>query len=283
MIRSFVHTDHPAEVLAERKAGAISVVLPAREVAGTIAPIVERILGLGSLVDQVLVVDAASADGSAEIAAREGAEVRQEEELAPEYGPVLGKGDAMWRALTAVRGDLVVYVDADTAGFEAHFVTGLLGPLLCEDGVRFAKATYDRPFAAEGVELAAGGGRVSRLTARPLLKAFYPELAPLSQPLAGEVAATRELLDRLPFATGYGVETAMLLDVLAVAGPGAIAQVDLGVRRNVHQPLPALEPMADAVLAVVCERLCREGRLGAGDRPPAVVERPPWASVRAPA
>ena len=283
VLRSFAHSDYPPALLLERKARTVSVVLPAREVADTIGPIVEGVLGLGSLVDQLLVVDAASADGSAEIAARAGAQVCQEAELAPDFGPVLGKGDAMWRSLAATRGELVVYVDADTPRFDPHFVTGLLGPLVCEEGVRFVKGAYQRPFTAAGVELPEGGGRVSRLTARPLLSTFYPELAGLRQPLAGEVAATRELLDRIPFATGYGVETAMLLDVLALAGVDAMAQVDLGERRNAHQPLAALEPMAESVLAVVCERLRRDGRLAAGTAASTTVERPPRASLRAPA
>ena len=283
MLRSFAHTDYPAALLLERTARTVSVVLPAREVADTIGPIVDGVLGLGALVDQVLVVDAASADGSADIAARAGAQVCQEAELAPDFGPVLGKGDAMWRSLAAASGELVVYVDADTPRFDPHFVTGLLGPLVCEEGVRFVKGAYARPFAAGGIELPEGGGRVSRLTARPLLAAFYPDLAGLRQPLAGEVAATRELLEQIPFTTGYGVETAMLLDVLALAGVAAMAQVDLGERRNAHQPLAALEPMADSVLAVVCERLRREGRLAAGRAASTTVERPPWASLRAPA
>jgi glucosyl-3-phosphoglycerate synthase len=281
VIRSFAHADYPQELLLDRKGATVSVVVPAREEVATIEPIVERILTLGALVDQVLVVDAASEDGTAERAARAGAEVVQEADLDPECGPVLGKGDAMWRALSAVRGQLVAYVDADTSRFGEHFVTGLLGPLICEEGVRFVKGAYARPFTAGGVEIAEGGGRVSRLTARPLLSAFFPELANVRQPLAGEIAATRELLERIPFATGYGVEIAMLLDVLALEGPGVIAQVDIGERRNAHQPLAALEPMADAVLAVVCERLRRDGRLVAA--PAETVERPPRQHLRAPA
>jgi len=283
VIRSFAHADFSPELLLERKRQSVSVVMPAREVADSIEPIVERILELGALVDQLLVVDAASEDGTAEIASRAGAEVRQEEDLAAAFGPVLGKGDAMWRALAAVRGDLVVYIDADTSDFGAHFVTGLLGPLASEEGIRFVKGAYERPFIAAGVELPEGGGRVSRLTARPLLSAFYPELANVRQPLAGEVAATREMLDQIPFATGYGVEMAMLLDVLDLAGSGAMAQADIGRRHNAHQALAALEPMADTVLAVVCERLRREGRLTAEPALAATVERPPWASLRAPA
>jgi len=281
VIRSFAQADYPTSLLLERKDAAVSVVVPAREVADTIEPIVARILGLGGLVDQLLVVDAASSDGTAEIAACAGAEVRQEEELAPGFGAVLGKGDAMWRALAAVSGELVVYVDGDTSDFPSHFVTGLLGPLLCEPDVRFVKGAYERPFTAGDVELAQGGGRVSRLTARPLLSAFYPELSSVRQPLAGEIAATRELLDQIPFATGYGVEMAMLLDALGLAGADAMAEVDIGRRRNAHQPLAALEPMADTVLAVVCERLRAEGRMTAETGPVATVERPPWTSLRA--
>ncbi|MGI9082547.1 MAG: glucosyl-3-phosphoglycerate synthase [Thermoleophilaceae bacterium] len=278
MIRSFNHADFALELLLERKQGSVTVVIPAREAADTIGPIVQRVLGLGGLVDQLLVVDAGSADGTAEVAAREGAEVAQEDELAPRFGPVLGKGDAMWRALGAVRGELVAYVDSDTAGFPGHFVTGLLGPLLCEPGVQFVKGAYSRPFSAGGIELPEGGGRVSRLTARPLLAAFYPDLAAVAQPLAGEIASTRAVLDQVPFATGYAVEMAMLLDVRGLVGADAIAQVDIGERRNAHQPLAALEPMAGAVLGAVCERLRREGRLTAEIPSGATVERPPWAS-----
>ena len=278
MIRSFRHADFPIELLLERKRASVTVVLPAREVADTIEPIVERILALAALVDQLLVVDAASVDGTAEVATRAGAEVHQQHELRPELGPVLGKGDAMWRALEAVRGELVVYVDADTRDFSPHFIAGLVGPLLCTPATRFVKGAYRRPFTLAGVELPDGGGRVSRLTARPLLSAFYPDLGALEQPLAGEIAAPREVLDQVSFATGYAVEMAMLLDVRALVGSEAIAQVDIGERRNFHQSLSQLEPMADIVLATVCERLRREGRLSA-DTPQAMPpERPPWAS-----
>lgn len=280
MIRSFEHAEFPLELLVERKQASVSVVLPAREVADTVGPIVERILALDGLVDQVLVVDADSRDGSADVARRAGADVRRQDELLPDLGPVLGKGDAMYRALVAVTGDLVLYIDADTRDFEPHFITGLAGPLIAAESVRFVKGAYRRPFVADGVELPDGGGRVSQLTARPLLSAFYPELEGLRQPLAGEIAAPRDLLERLPFATGYAVETAMLIDVRDMVGAGAIAQVDIGERRNFHQPLEALRPMADTVLATVCERLRREGRLLA-DAPPATVERPPFASLRA--
>ncbi len=281
MIRGFSHADFPLELLLERKRHSLTVVLPAREVADTVGEIVERILALDGLVDQVLVVDADSADGSAEVARAAGAEVVGEADLLPEQGAMLGKGDAMWRALSFARGDLVAYIDSDTRDFDPAFVTGLFGPLICEPDVEFVKGAYSRPFTAGDAVVPDGGGRVSQLTARPLLDAFYPDLAGLEQPLAGEIAAPRALLERLPFATGYAVEMSMLLDGRELAGAAAIAQVDLGERRNQHQPLPALRPMADVVLAVVCERLRREGRLADGGPEDTIVARPPFAELAA--
>jgi glucosyl-3-phosphoglycerate synthase len=278
--RSFHHSLYPAERIAAERTQGVSVCLPARECAGTIEAIVQALLALGTAgaIDEVVVVDAASADGTAERAERAGAVVWQEAELMPAHGSVLGKGDAMWRALSVLQGDLVCFLDADTEGFSGHFATGLIGPLVCEPGVRFVKGFYRRPLAQGGVEDAQGGGRVNHLMARPALALFYPELAGVRQPLAGEVAAPRELLESLPFATGYGVETAMLIDVWRAAGLEAIAQVDLDEHRNRHQPLSALTPMAATVLATIARRLEQDGRLqGVGGAP---VERPPLASVR---
>ncbi len=281
MIRSFEHAEFPLELLLECKRATLSVVLPAREVADTVGLIVERILSLQGLVDQVLVVDADSNDGTADVAAAAGAEVRSQASLLPELGPVLGKGDALYRSQAAVTGDLVTFIDSDTRDFGPQFVTGLAGPLIAAEGVRFVKAAYRRPFVTGGVEVPDGGGRVSQLMARPLLAAFYPSLADLRQPLAGEVAAPREVLERIPFATGYAVEMAMLLDVHDTVGPDAIAQVDLGERRNFHQPLEALRPMADAVLGTVSKRLRADGRLVEDSPASPIVERPPFASLRA--
>ena len=230
-------------------------------------------------VDEVVVVDAASQDGTAAVAERAGATVHQEAELLPQFGAVLGKGDAMWRALSVLQGDVVCYLDADTEGFQAHFATGLLGPLVCEQGVEFVKAYYRRPFEHDGVTQPEGGGRVNHLTARPALALFYPELAGVRQPLAGEVAARRELLERVPFATGYGVEIAMVIDVWQAVGLEGMAQVDLDVHHNRHQPLQALTPMAYTVLATIARRLEREGRLAELEYEQAL-ERPPLESVR---
>ncbi|MBD0281333.1 MAG: glucosyl-3-phosphoglycerate synthase [Thermoleophilaceae bacterium] len=294
MIRSFHHSDFPLERLLERKRESVTVVLPAREVADTIGPIIEQLRILDPLIDQILVVDAASEDGTADIAASLGAEVHQESELLPEFGQALGKGDAMWRALSVARGDLIVYLDSDTRAFSAHFATGMLGPLLCHDDVRFVKAFFRRPFTtADGEIRPIDGGRVTELTARPLLSAFYPALAAFIQPLAGEVAARRNFFDRLPFATGYAIETSMLLHARdELGGTYGMAQVDLDVRHNYHQPLPQLGPMAYAVLRVVLERLRADGRLRDDHAPPLqtadgqliqveIIERPPYALIRA--
>jgi glucosyl-3-phosphoglycerate synthase len=288
--RTFHHSPYSAQRIASERTHSVSVCLPARECAQTVGEIVAALVALreAGAIDEVAVVDAASTDGTAAVAGRAGATVWQEAELMPAFGPVLGKGDAMWRALSVLDGELVCFLDADTEGFSAHFATGLLGPLVCEPRVSFVKAFYRRPLRQEGVTDADadadGGGRVNRLTARPALALFYPELAGVRQPLAGEVAARRELLEGLPFATGYGVEIAMLIDVWRKLGLDGIAQVDLDEHRNRHQPLSALEPMARTVLATIASRLEQEERLvdvegREADVALAPVERPPLASV----
>jgi glucosyl-3-phosphoglycerate synthase len=285
-VRSFHHTEFPADRLRAERVQTVSVCVPAREEAATIAAIVAPLVALreAGVVDQVVVLDDDSRDGTGAIAARLGAEVMRPAALLPGFGTVLGKGDAMWRALSVLSGDVVLFVDADSEDFGAHFATGLLGPLVCEEAVHFVKGFYRRPFkSADAHVQPTGGGRVTELTARPLLAAFYPELAPIRQPLAGEFAARRELLERLAFCTGYAVEMGLLLDVYAEIGTEGMAQVDLEVRQNRHQPLADLAPMADAVLAAVTSRLRREGRLADGDAPGAeeLLERPPLAALRA--
>jgi glucosyl-3-phosphoglycerate synthase len=273
----FHHSQFPPELLAARRDCTVSVCLPARDEAATIGPIVESLMLLrrDGVVDEVVVVDASS-DGTGEIAARLGADVHAQSDLMPSFGEVLGKGDAMWRSLSVLSGDVVCFVDADTERFGSHFACGLIGPLVTDPSLQFVKGYYRRPFRL-GEEVAPeGGGRVTELTARPLLELFYPQLAGIRQPLAGEIAARRELLEQLPFATGYAVEIAMLIDAYELAGIGAIAQVDLDERQNRHQPLSELGPMAAAVLRAVAERT------GMVDEPSGrIVERPPMASLRA--
>jgi glucosyl-3-phosphoglycerate synthase len=279
--RTFQHSLYSAAAIAAAREQSISVCLPARDCAATVGEIVKALEPLreASAVDEVVVIDASSADGTAAIAEAAGAVVHQEASLLPHFGPVLGKGDAMWRALSVLRGELVCFLDADTEGFSAHFATGLLGPLVCEPDVSFVKAFYRRPFDQGGISLPEGGGRVNHLMARPALGLFYPELDGVRQPLAGEVAARRSLLERLPFVTGYGVEIAMLIDAWRELGLEGIAQVDLELHRNQHQPLAALTPMASTVLATIARRLVREGRLSSLQDEADPVERPPLVSL----
>ena len=259
-MRAYHHGDFTMDALLATKGDhQVSVCLPAKDCAASVGPIAGALLGL-EVVDEVVVVAADEASAAAGEAA--GARVLRELALEPLDLRVLGKGDAMWRALPHLVGDVVVFLDADTAGFEPHFATGLLGPLLRGDA-DFVKAFYSRPLGDDP----AGGGRVNHLMARPALKLFFPALEAIRQPLAGEVAGRRALLESIPFATGYGVETAMLIDVHQRIGPDRIAQVDLGVHHNAHQSLAALNPMAEAVLRVVAQR--------AGLEVESVPERPP--------
>jgi glucosyl-3-phosphoglycerate synthase len=293
---SFDHDSFTPARLASARDQIVSICLPARNEARTIGPILEQLMPLTEIgvADQVVVVDN-STDGTAEIARSLGAEVHDQEQLMPELGPVLGKGDAMWRSLPVLRGELICFLDADSEQFGAHFACGLLGPLVCRPELSFVKGFYRRPFRVGESVFPDGGGRVTELTARPLLNMFYPELAAIEQPLAGEIAARRELLERLPFVTGYGVDIALLLDAYRAVGLDGIAQVDLNVRQNAHQPLRDLGPMAYAVLHALATRLEREGRLSGprpasfmmlGDAGPRAhtadpVERPPLLSLRA--
>jgi len=256
--RSLPHVSLSPTELAARRTATVSVVVPAREVAATIGPTVDELLRFerAGAVDEVLVVDAASQDGTAALAERHGARVVQESDLLPEFGPCRGKGDAMWRALSATEGEIVVYVDGDTQDFDSRFLVGLVAALFEDPSLEFVKGTFARPFKTlAGEVIAHGGGRVTELMARPLLNLHRPALAGFSQPLAGEVAARRDLLEELPFPVGYGVETAMLLDAASLVGVEAMAQVDLGTRQNRHQSLRELSAMAYAVLVAGSRRV----------------------------
>jgi len=291
--RSFHHSRYDEALLAARECTA-TVCLPARDCAATIGPIVEVLAGLRErgAIDQLVVIDGGSSDATAAIATDAGASVFGESELMTGYGPVAGKGDAMWRALSVLDGDLVCFLDADVLEFPVHYAVGLLGPLLEFDEIDFVKAFYRRPFRQGDTSVADGGGRVNHLLARPALAIFYPALAGVRQPLAGEIAARRSLLERLPFATGYGVEIAMLLDTFEEVGLEGMAQVDLDTHHNSHQPLLELTGMSYSVLALLAARLEREGRLldlhpgplvgddHASPAPPPLQERPPMVSAQ---
>ncbi|MBV9381237.1 MAG: glucosyl-3-phosphoglycerate synthase [Streptosporangiaceae bacterium] len=256
--RSFHHKDFRELAGHAGKRPAVTLVLPARNVAETIGPILDtvaRVHARTGVPDQVVVVDADSPDGTAGIARARGAEVYSENELLPDYGPAQGKGDAMWRSLSVATGDIVMFADADTTDFGEHFIYGTVGPMLADPAIQFCKAAYRRPFTQQEKSIADGGGRVTELTAKPLLNLFYPELAGFVQPLAGEFAVRRDLLVTLPFFTGYGVEIGLLIDVLSEVGLAAMAQADLGARQNRHQPLRDLTRMSSVVLRTMAKRV----------------------------
>ncbi|MGQ0466226.1 MAG: glucosyl-3-phosphoglycerate synthase [Sporichthyaceae bacterium] len=262
-------------VLADKQAcgATVSVVLPALNEQATVGEIVAALhtawVEHTGLVDELIVVDSGSTDGTADAAAAAGAKVLTREEILPRLAPVPGKGEVLWRSLHATTGDVVVFVDADLERFNPHILLGLLGPLFADPEVALVKGMYDRPLNTPQAVLPAGGGRVTELVARPLLNLHWPELAGVVQPLAGEYAARRTLLEQLPFPCGYGVEIAMLIDTLTVAGLDAIAQVDLGARHHRHQDDAALGRMATEICQAVLTRVGREAPPRGRSFPPA--------------
>ncbi|MDX1511277.1 MAG: glucosyl-3-phosphoglycerate synthase [Nitriliruptorales bacterium] len=266
--RSFHATDWtiPQLVSAKRERNQrVSVVIPARNEEATVGRVVATLrvatMEATGLVDELIVVDGDSDDDTAAVAAAAGAEVLHQGEILGDAGTAPGKGEALWKGLAASTGDLVVFVDADIHDIDERFVTGLVGPLLHDAGIGFVKAAYDRPFqTTAGIE-PSGGGRVTELMARPLLATFWPDLAWLAQPLSGEYAGRRDVLEAVPFVQGWGVELALLIDIADRFGPSVIAQVDLGRRVHDHQGLEALGRMATEILQVAVDRLADEDRL----------------------
>ncbi len=260
--RSWSAADRPLDQLLERKRAAgttVSVVLPALDEEATVGEIVsvirrDLIDGLTHpLVDELVVVDSGSTDRTAEVAAKAGARVVHRDEILPRLPALPGKGEVLWRSLLATRGDIVCFVDADLRDFSSAFVSGIVGPLLTDPGVEFVKAMYDRPLGNAPGQ----GGRVTELVARPLLNLHWPQLAGFVQPLGGEYAVRRSLLERLPFPVGYGVELGLLVDALHKVGLEALAQVDVGVRLHRHQDGQALGRMAAAIYRTALVRLSR--------------------------
>jgi glucosyl-3-phosphoglycerate synthase len=242
-----------AELVAAKRGRRVSVVLPALDEEATVGAIVAAIVplteGPSPLVDELVVMDSGSTDATIEVAAGAGARVVRRTEVVGDLEPLPGKGEVLWRALAATTGDVLCYIDSDLVDFDPAFVPALLGPLLVEDGVHLVKGFYRRPLRLETSEVDTGGGRVTELLVRPLLAALRPELASVVQPLGGEYAGTRELLESLPFAAGYGVEIGLLLDTHAERGLDAIAQVNLGVRKHRNRSLLQLGAMARQILA----------------------------------
>jgi glucosyl-3-phosphoglycerate synthase len=251
--------DWPVAELADRKrqrGAAVSVVIPARNEERTVGGVVSAITRLAAetgLVDEVVVIDSDSTDATSRVAADAGAAVHRAREVAPELGAFPGKGEALWKSLLVTKGDLLVFVDADLTHWGPHFVTGLLGPLLADEQVLLVKGFYERLFDGGDGSITADGGRVTELVARPLLSLWWPELTGVVQPLAGEWAARRDLMESLPIPVGYGIELAVLIDTAREHGLPAIAQVDLGRRGHKHQASHDLALMA-AELMLVAER-----------------------------
>ncbi|MFI7504216.1 glucosyl-3-phosphoglycerate synthase [Streptomyces sp. NPDC049687] len=258
--RSWSVTDRPLHrvLSAKRATGqSVSVVLPAlneEETVGDIVAIIRHdLMQQVPLVDEIVVVDSGSTDRTSEVAAAAGARVVHRDAILPRIPAVPGKGEVLWRSLLVTSGDIVCFIDADLREFSSDFVSGIVGPLLTDPGVDLVKGMYDRPLGG-----AAGqGGRVTELMARPLLNMHWPQLAGFVQPLGGEYAARRGLLEQLPFPVGYGVELGMLVDALHLVGLDALAQVDVGVRKHRHQDGQALGRMAAAIYRTAQLRLAR--------------------------
>ena len=286
-IRSFHHDEFTVDRLLRSKGDrSVSICLPARNEATTIGPIVamrrRAVVDVGAA-DGLIVIDDGSSDATAAEARANGAEVVRSSEVLPEFGDGHGKGGVLWKSLHVSTGDVVVWCDTDIEDFHPRFVTGILGPLLCEPDVEFVKGYYDRP-ERNGT----GGGRVSELVARPLLSLLYPDLAALFQPLSGEYGGTRAVLEQLPFVDGYGVDVGLLIDFTRLRGIDRLVQVNLDVRLHRNRDLAELGPQAMAVMQTILRRvdpdlvpvvadLVRPGR---PDVSVAVSERPPLAELR---
>jgi glucosyl-3-phosphoglycerate synthase len=285
-----------AAALADAKArqgSKISVCLPARDEEATVGHIVatvrRNLMEHVELVDEVIVLDDGSSDATAEAARWEGARVHPVADVLPEVPAGSGKGNALWLSLYAAEGDIVCWVDADVRNFRSDFVARLVEPLISEPAVGFVKGYYRRPLFGRPT----GGGRVTELVARPLLSALFPQLAHIVQPLGGEYAGRRSLLETLPFVEGYGVELGLLVDVANAFGATSIQQADLGVREHRNRSIEDLAPQAMEVLLTALRR----AGVGRGDLPTTLVrfdddhekvlvpvearERPPMLSVPA--
>jgi glucosyl-3-phosphoglycerate synthase len=285
--------------MKQREGSRISVVIPARNEERTVASVVEplhqALVADAPLVDELVVIDSDSTDGTGSVAASAGAVVYRAADIAPSLGSFPGKGEALWKSLLVTRGDLLVFVDADLTQWGPHFVTGLLGPLLAEPSVQLVKGFYARVRTEADGSVSTEGGRVTELVARPVLSLWWPHLAGVVQPLAGEWAARRSLMESLSVPVGYGVELAALLDTTSRHGLDALAQVDLGSRAHKHQANHDLAVMAAELLAVAArrhegpyrlipgsslEQFDREGgEMRQRSRSVPMEERPPAASV----
>jgi len=211
------------------------------------------------LIDEIAVIDSSSTDSTRKVAERFGARVFESKSILPNQGTYRGKGENLWKSLYALQGDLIVWVDADISNIDPKFVYGLIGPLLEDDTIAYVKAFYERPIRSAESLAPSGGGRVTEILVRPLFSLFYPELARLVQPLSGEYAGRRSLLEKLAFSVGYGVELGHLIDIYHQFGIGALAQVDLDLRIHRNQTTQALGRMAYGIINTFLNRAVRYG------------------------
>lgn len=242
----------------------ISLALPALNEENTVGQVIDmmkkELMEKVPLLDEIILIDSNSTDCTREIAERAGVPVYIHQHLLERLGARDGKGEALWKSLLVTRGNIIVWIDTDIVNIHPRFVYGLIGPLLLNPQVQLVKGFYRRPLKVDEKIQASGGGRVTELTARPLLNLFYPELSGVVQPLAGEYAGRREALERALFFSGYGVETGLLIDIYERYGLNAISQVDLLERIHHNQPLEALSKMSFAIIQTVMRKL--ESRFG---------------------
>lgn len=248
-------------LLSEKEAQGlvISVAFPAcneeTTIGEEISVIKRELMDRYPLVDEIAVIDGGSCDATAEVARAAGADVYLAGECLPHLPELRGKGENLWKSLFLLKGDIIVWLDADIKNMHPKFVYGLVGPLLCFPEIQFTKAYYERPLIRPGEEEEFGGGRVTEILVRPLFSAFFPELAKLYQPCSGECAGRRSLLESLPFAAGYGIETGMLIDISSRLGHDVIAQVNLDKRIHRNQSTTALGKMGFEILHAFLSRL----------------------------
>jgi glucosyl-3-phosphoglycerate synthase len=281
----------------------VSVCLPTLNTVGTVGETLRvfrsELMERHPLIDQLCIIDSRSTDGTLEVASEEGAQIFFDDEIHPEMEPASGKGEALWKSLSVLEGDIIAWVDSDIENIHPRFAYGIIGPLLADPEIGYVKAFYERPLKDGGLLRASGGGRVTELTVRPMLNLFYPDLAGLIQPLSGEYAGRKSILAEVPFFTGYGVETGLLIDIYNRFGLWALAQTDLEVRVHHNQEIGSLSKMSFGILQAIFRRLEDDGLVELKTEPETiynvieqqagryvedrlrinVVERPPMNSV----
>jgi glucosyl-3-phosphoglycerate synthase len=245
--------------LKQKQGVTISLALPALNEEATVGNVIDiiksELVEDVPLLDEIVLMDSNSSDRTREIAAGLGIPVHIHQQTLTQYGARHGKGEALWKSLFTTQGDILIWIDTDIANIDPRFVYGLIGPFLLNPRLQFVKGFYRRPIRVGNRIQAGGGGRVTELTARPLLNLFYPELSGVIQPLSGEYGGRRKALERLPFSSGYGVETSLLIDMLDTFGLNAIAQVDLNERVHHNQTLESLSKMSFAIIQTVIRKL----------------------------